>query len=65
MATTRLLLVTGERLEVGGSIEDIAKSLENAARSGAGTLAWLVDAATDEPFGLNPAHFVIVSRGDD
>ena len=41
MATTTLLLATGETLEVTGPLDRVAKELENAARSSAGSLAWL------------------------
>ena len=64
MATTKLLLVTGEQLEVEGTVEDAAKALENAARSSAGTLAWLEETATEEVLGVNPAQVVTVRTGD-
>jgi len=63
--TTKVLLVTGEQLEVEGSIEDVAKKLENAARSTAGTLAWLTEAATRQPLGLNATQVVTVRPGDE
>jgi hypothetical protein len=65
MPTTKLLLVTGEQIEVEGSMDDVAKRLENAARSSAGTLAWLREAATQEPLGVNPARVVTVRPGDE
>jgi hypothetical protein len=65
MPTTKIVLVTGERLEVEGQLADVVKVLENAARSGAGRLAWLTDAASGETMGINPAHFVTVVRGED
>jgi hypothetical protein len=64
VATTKLLLVTGEQLEVEGTVEDAAKALENAARSSAGTLAWLKETATEEVLGVNPAQVVTVRTGD-
>jgi len=65
MPTTNLLLVTGERLEVEGSIEDVAKALENAARSSTGTLAWLTETAAEPRLGVNPAHVVTVRPGQE
>jgi hypothetical protein len=65
MPTTRLLLAIGEQLEVEGSIEDVVKRLENAARSSPGTLAWLREVATHEPLGVNPAQVVAVRPGED
>ena len=41
MATTTVLLSTGDQLEVEGSIDEVIKELENAARSSSGTLARL------------------------
>jgi hypothetical protein len=64
MPTATLLLVTGEQLEVDGSIEEVAKELDNAARSGAGTLAWLNETATREPLGVFPAQVVTVRPGE-
>jgi hypothetical protein len=61
--TTTLLLATGETLEVAGPLEEIAKQLENAARSSAGTLAWFNQAQANERLGLNPAHVVSIRRG--
>jgi hypothetical protein len=58
--TTRLLLVTGEQLEVEGSIADVAKELENVTRGSAGMLAWLTPAATRQALGVNAAWMVTV-----
>jgi hypothetical protein len=58
--TTRLLLATGEALVVRGSPEDVARQLENAARSSAGTLAWFDEASADERLGVTPAHVVLI-----
>ncbi len=65
MATTALLLTTGEALEVEGPLDQVSKLMENAARSSAGTLAWLEDAADGERFGVNPAHVVWIRPGRD
>lgn len=61
--TTTLLLATGETLEVAGPLEEIAKQLENAARSSAGTLAWFNQAQANERLGVNPAYVVLLRRG--
>lgn len=60
--TTTLLLSTGETLEVEGPLDEVAKLLENAARSSAGTLAWLHDAEAGERLGVNPTQVVSVRR---
>jgi hypothetical protein len=57
---TRILLATGEQLEVDASIDDVVKALENAARSSAGTLARLTEAGSGEPIAVNAAHVVLV-----
>ena len=49
---------TGDRLEVAGTIEEIEKPLQNAARSSPGTLAWLEDADSGEAVCVNPTHVV-------
>jgi hypothetical protein len=64
IATTKLLLTTGDQLEVDGSLEEATKELENAARSSAGTLARLTDAETGEPVAINAALVVAVRPGD-
>lgn len=56
------MLTTGETLEVAGSLEEVAKQLENATRSSAGTLAWF-DEGPDERLGINPAQVVSIRRG--
>lgn len=58
--TTSLLLVTGEALEVEGTLDEVAHRLENAARSSAGTLAWFDDVQGDERLGINPSHVVLI-----
>jgi hypothetical protein len=60
-----LVLITGERLEVKGTVEETAKALEDAARSSSGTLAWLTDAATGEVLGVNPPQVVTVRASRD
>jgi hypothetical protein len=65
VATARLLLITGERVEVEGSVEDVAKALENAARSSPGTLAWLTEADTEGRVGVNPAQVVTLRPEGD
>jgi hypothetical protein len=65
VATTTVLLATGETLEVAGSVDQVAKQLENAARSSAGTLAWLDEPGRGERLGVNPAQVVWIRKGDD
>ena len=64
MPSTKLLLSTADQLEVEGSIDEVVKALENAARSGSGTLAWLVESGTGERLGVNPPQVVTVRSGE-
>jgi hypothetical protein len=57
---TRILLATGDQLEVDASFDDVVKELENAARSSAGTLARLTQLETGEAIAVNAAHVVLV-----
>jgi hypothetical protein len=65
MATTKLLLATGDRLEVEASLDEVVKELENAARSSAGTLAQLTQAETGEPVAINAAQVVMIGPSDE
>jgi hypothetical protein len=65
MATTRLLLVTGDQVEVDASFAEVVKELENAARSSVGTLARLTQADTGEPLAVNATQVVAVRPGDE
>jgi hypothetical protein len=61
--TTTVTLASGETLEVKGRLDQISKQLENAARSSAGTLAWLEEASGGERLGVNPSHVVLLRAG--
>jgi hypothetical protein len=60
MPTTSLLLTTGERVDIDGARDEVTKALEDASRSTTGTLAWLTEAGTGHPLGVNPAHVVML-----
>jgi hypothetical protein len=64
MTTSKLLLTTGDLLEVEGSTDEVMKTLENAARSSAGTLARLEEAGGSEALAVNPLQVVTVRPGD-
>lgn len=64
MGTTKLLLTTGDQIEAQGSLAEVVKELENAARSSVGTLARLTDAGTGEPLAVNATHVVTVRQGE-
>jgi hypothetical protein len=46
----------GATFIVEGSVEEVEKSLSDAARSGQSRLAWFKELGTDAPLGVNPAH---------
>jgi hypothetical protein len=65
VTSTTLSLSTGQSLTVAGSLQDVEKLLQNAARSSPGTIAWLTDAASGASVGVNPTHVVTVMAGED
>ena len=64
MATTKILLATGDQLEVDAPLDEVVKALENAARSSAGTLARLTLVDSEEPVAVHTAHVVMVRAAD-
>jgi hypothetical protein len=64
MATTKLILTTGDELVVDASLDEVVKELENAARSSVGTLARLKQAGTGERLAVNGAQVVAVQPLD-
>lgn len=60
VASTEITLVTGDRLEVAGSPDEVESSLSGAARGSILQLAWLSDAASGRLVGVNPGHVVTV-----
>jgi hypothetical protein len=57
VTATKLLLVTGEAIEVAGGLKEVAKQMEDASRSSAGALAWFERTAGGR-LAVNPAHVV-------
>jgi hypothetical protein len=64
MAATTLLLSTGDQRVVDGSLAEVVKELEDAARSSVGTLARLTQAETGEPIAISPTQVVAAHPGD-
>ncbi len=65
MPSTMILLVTGDGVEVDGTLEDVQKQLQDAVRSSPGTLARLTEQGSGEPVALNPAHVLTLRRGSE
>ena len=60
VASIEITLITGDRLEVTGSPEDIESRISGAARGSDLQLAWLSEATSGRRVGVNPAHVVAV-----
>jgi hypothetical protein len=65
MPITDVLLSTGDQVAVEGTVDQVVKLLEDAARSSAGTLARLPRVDTDDQLAVNVAHVVAVRPGGD
>jgi hypothetical protein len=55
---TEITLVNGDRHEVGGDPADVEKAIIAAARGSIMQIAWLEEAESGRPLGVNPAHIV-------
>jgi hypothetical protein len=64
VTATKLLLVTGEAIEVAGELDEVAKQVEDARRSSAGALAWFEREAGGR-VAVNPAHVVAMQTQDE
>ena len=55
-SNTEITLLGGERYRVDGNVKEVEQLILDAARGSIMQLAWLTDAQTAEPLGVNPAH---------
>jgi hypothetical protein len=53
---TEITLLSGERHRVEGDAKQVERLILDAARGSILQLAWLTDAGTAEPLGINPEH---------
>lgn len=53
---TEITLLGGERHRIDGDVKAVERLILDAARGSIMQLAWLTDAATAEPLGVNPNH---------
>jgi len=53
---TEITLLGGERHSVDGDVKEVERLILDAARGSLLQLAWLTDAQTAEPLGVNPEH---------
>ena len=64
MTATKLVLVTGDAIEVAGGLREVAKQVEDASRSSAGALAWFERTGGGQ-VAVNPAHVVALHTQDE
>jgi hypothetical protein len=57
---TEITLVTGARHCVEGDPKGVERIILDAARGSIMELAWLVEAETRTPLGVNPEHVVVL-----
>ena len=61
--TIELTLLTGERYEVQGSLEEVEATIIAASRGSIMQLAWLTERASGAAVGINPACIVSLRAG--
>jgi len=59
-STTEITLLGGYRHHVDGDVKQVEQLILNAARGSLMQLAWLTDARTAEPLGINPEHVMTI-----
>lgn len=57
---TEIIVLGGERYRVEGDPKDVERLILNAARGSIMELAWLTEAETGEPLGVNPECVVML-----
>jgi hypothetical protein len=55
---TEITLITGERYEIQGSLEEVESTILSASRGSIMQLAWLTERATHAAVGINPTSIV-------
>jgi hypothetical protein len=60
VAATEIALVTGDRYVVEGSPEEVEATILGASRGSIMELAWLTEAPSGRPIGINPRYLVLV-----
>jgi hypothetical protein len=55
---TEITLLGGVRCRVDGEVKEVERLILDAARGAIMQLAWLTDAQTTAPVGVNPEHVV-------
>jgi len=60
MATTEVVMITGDRYEVDGEPDTIESTIIGAARGSIMALAWLTETTSGRPLAVNPDHVVSI-----
>jgi hypothetical protein len=60
VATTEILIVTGDRYEVDGELDTVEATIVGAARGSIMALARLTDATDGTSLAINPDHVVVL-----
>jgi hypothetical protein len=55
---SEVTVISGDRYYVVGDTKQVERTVLDASRGAIMQLAWMTDAETNEPVGLNPAHVV-------
>ncbi len=63
LETTEISLVTGDRYEVSGSLEEVEAIIIAASRGSIMQIAWLTDKVSGASVGINPASIVSLRAG--
>jgi uncharacterized protein YlzI (FlbEa/FlbD family) len=60
MTWTELTVITGDRYRVEQDVQEVERTILDAARGSIMQLAWLVEAETGEAIAFNPDHVVML-----
>jgi hypothetical protein len=58
LEATEITLITGERCEIEGSLDEVESTILSASRGSIMQLAWLTEVASHAAVGINPACIV-------
>jgi hypothetical protein len=59
-STTEITILGGERYRVEGDVKQVERTILDAARGSIMQLAWLIEAGSGEPLGINPECVVML-----
>jgi hypothetical protein len=64
LSVTEIMLVGGERLRVEGEARSVEAAILSAARGSLMELAWMTEAHSGQPVGINPDHVLLIRAVD-